>query len=457
MSYTDYIMRFRFSPGVFFVSLLFVSLFAAVIIPQAIFAQVSDDRRAQLQAELESLEKDIAANQAIVDNLAAQGKSLSSEVATLNAQIKKAQLQVQATQVAIRQLDSNITVHKKTITTLSGKLANEKESLAQILRKTNEIDNLSIVEVAFSSGDLSNLLGDLDSYVLLKQKLGASYTAITGTKLQTEAEKTALESQLNQQQQVAQLQLAAKQKVVDQQTQKQQLLTQTKGQESQYKQVVAAKQKTATQIRTELFGLAGGSGKIPLPTAIAYAKTASNITGVRAAFILAILSQESDLGVNVGQCLVTNLTTGDGKGKNTGTPFSGVMKAPRDTVPFQAIMNGLGRDWSTTPVSCPQAGGYGGAMGPTQFIPSTWIGFESQIKKSLGVAATDPWNPLHAITATGLYLAAVGGTGGSSAAEHTAAAKYYAGGNWASAGQVYANSVMDKAAQFQYDIETLGG
>jgi hypothetical protein len=96
-------------------------------------------------------------------------------------------------------------------------------------------------------------------------------------------------------------------------------------------------------------------------------------------------------------------------------------------------------------------------MGPTQFIPSTWVGLVPQIKSALNVAAADPWNALHAITATGIYLGAVGGAGGSYAAEHTAAAKYYAGGAWASAGQAYANSVMDKAAQFQEDIDTLAG
>lgn len=436
-------------------------LLACTLVPHMTRADATSDEaahRAQLQAQLDSLEKDIAANQAIVDKLAAQGKSLSTEVTTLNAQIKKSQLQVQATQVAIKQIDSNISLHQKTINTLSGKLDSEQKSLAQILRQTNELDQLSVVEIAFSGEDLGTILRDFDSFSFVKQALGDSYTSITGTKLQTETEKNQLESQLTQQQQVAQLQLAAKQKVVDQQTQKQQLLTQTKGQESQYQLIVADKQKTASQIRLELFGLAGGGGKIPLPTAIEYAKTASRLTGVRAAFILAILSQESDLGANVGQCLVTDLTTGDGKGKNTGTPFSGVMKAPRDTIPFKAITDALGRDWSTTAVSCPQPGGYGGAMGPTQFIPSTWkTSIDTPLKAALGVAATDPWNPLHAIVATGIYISAVGGAGGNSSAEHTAAAKYYAGGAWASSGQVYANNVMDKANEFQNDIDTLGG
>lgn len=443
--------------GAFLIGTIFLVLLSAAVVPQALFAQTAtDDRRAQLQSQLDQLEKEIADNQAMVNKLDAQGKSLSTEVATLNAQIKKAQLQVQATQVAIKQLDSNITIHQQTITTLSDQLSAEKESLAEILRKTDEIDHYSIVEVAFSEGDFNKLLGDLDSFALLKQSLGDSYTQITGTKLATETEKEKLEEQLTQQQQVAQLQLAAKQQVQAQQAQKQQLLTATKGQEAVYQQIVATKQKTAAQIRAELFALAGGGGQIPLPTAIQYAKTASQITGVRPAFILAILKQETNLGANIGQCYVTDLNTGAGKGKNTGTPFATVMKAPRDTVPFQQIMSALGRDWSSTPVSCPQGGGYGGAMGPTQFIPSTWVGLQNQIESALNVAQADPWNALHAIVATGIYLSAIGGSGGAYAAEHTAAAKYYAGGNWASAGQAYANSVMDYAAEFQQDIDTLG-
>lgn len=435
--------------------LLLLSFF---VVPHALYAQsLTDSKRAELQAQLNALEQEIADNQATVVGLAKQGKSLSNEVLTLNAKIKKAQLQVQATEVAIKSLDASISIHQRVITTLTTKLDSERNSLAQILRKTDEIDHYSIVEVAFSKGDLSSLLGDLDSYTFLKESLGASYTQVNGTKTQTETEKAALEDKLQQQQKIAQVQLLAKQDVLTQQQQKQQLLAVTKGQESKYQQLVVTKQKTAAQIRVALFGLAGGAGAIPFGTAAADAKIASGITGVRPALILAILSQESDLGKNTGQCLVTDLTTGDGKGKNTGTLFPGTMKAPRDTVVFESLMKALGRDWTTTAVSCPQAGGYGGAMGPTQFIPSTWKLYDGRIRGALGVSASDPWNALHAITATGLYLADVGAAGGSASAEHTAAAKYYAGSGWASAGQQYADSVMSKSVKFQADIDTLNG
>ena len=62
-------MRLRFSFGALFVGFLFITLLAGVLVPQAlIHAQTAtDDRRAQLQSQLNALEKEIADNQAVVD------------------------------------------------------------------------------------------------------------------------------------------------------------------------------------------------------------------------------------------------------------------------------------------------------------------------------------------------------------------------------------------------------
>lgn len=432
---------------------------AAFYAPRASHAQAVDvtARRAQLQAQLDSLESQIAQTQSTLTALHGQHQSIQRDINILDAGIKQSQLQIQATQVQLNALAENITIHASTIGRLTSKLTSEQQSVAQIIRDTRQIDDYSLAEVVLSSQDISGFFGDLDSFATLNTALKSSSDQLSKDRAATQNEKDALVTQQTQVDQLKQLQVSEQAKLKQQEAQKQVLLAQTKQKETVVQTIYDTQQKTAAQIRAELFGLAGGSGQIPLPTAIAYAKTSGAATGVRPAFILAILSQESDLGKNVGQCYVNNLSTGAGVGKNTGTPFSNVMKAPRDTVPFQAITEALGRDWSTTQVSCPQGGGYGGAMGPTQFIPSTWMTLQGALKDKLGVAATDPWNPLHAIIATGIYLSELGGTGGGYSSEHTAAAKYYAGGAWASAGQPYANSVMSKAAQFQSDIDTLGG
>ncbi len=430
---------------------------ALVLGPLALVAQSTDltaQERAALERQLAQLEKDMAKTQATIDTLSSQGESLQRDIAILDGEIKKAKLQVQTTEVEIKALSAGIVVHGRTINSLSAKLTREKDSLAQIIRKTDAIDEYTLVEAVLSTEDLSDFFADLDSFASIKAAMRESFEELRDTRQQTEKEKSGLEASRTDQQILKSALVLNQQKVQAKEAEKKKLLAETKGQESQYRQLKSAQEQTAAQIRAKLFPLRDTSG-IQFGQAVEYAKTASRITGVRPALILAILSQESDLGKNVGQCLITSLETGDGKGKNTGTPFPGTMKVPRDTVPFARIMKAAGRDWANTPISCPLPGGYGGAMGPTQFIPSTWEMYEGKIKGSLGVAAADPWNALHAITATGLYLADVGAGGGTYIAEHTAAARYYAGGNWATSGQGYGNSVMSKAAAFQKDIDFL--
>lgn len=426
-----------------------------MIVPFALSAQeLSPSERAQLERQLAQLEREMRQTQSTIDSLSAEGASLERDIAILDAEIRRARLQVQTTEAEIRALSAGIVVHTRTIGSLSEKLIREQESLAQIVRRTDAFDDFSLVEAVLSGADFSEFFADLDAYATIKQAMRLSFEELRATRLETEREKSGLESQRTDQEILRSALVAAQREVEAKEREKQALLTETKGQESLYRALKSTQEQTAAAIRARLFPLRD-AGEIQFGDAVRYAEQASRITGVRPALILAILSQESDLGKNVGQCLMTDLTTGDGKGKNTGTPFPGTMKVPRDTVPFERLMKAAGRDWRATPISCPLPGGYGGAMGPTQFIPSTWEMYEGRIKSALGVAAADPWNPAHAITATGLYLSDVGASGGTYLAEHTAAAKYYAGGGWATAGQGYATSVMNKAANFQQQIDIL--
>lgn len=417
------------------------------------------ERRAELQRQLDALEREIAETQGELNGLRAEGQSIQRDINILDADIKKSQLQIRAIQVQIEALSQNITIHGKTIGALGAQLDGERAAVAQILRKTDQLDDFSLVEVVLSAQSVSNFFGDLDSYVALKGALAESSAQLTRTRQATETQRDALITQKDQQEELREAQRQVQARIASQQAQKKQLLAQNRAQSAQVQSVIETKQKSAAQIRAELFSLAGGSGQIPLPTAIALAKQAGAATGVRPAVILGILKQETDLGRNVGQCLLTNSPAkGDGKGKNTGTPFSGVMKPERDVDPFIAITESLGLDWSTQPVSCPPSYGYGGAMGPAQFIPSTWVLYKDRIARANGVSVANPWNNLHAFTATALLMADNGATAKTREAERLAALRYFAGWGGASnpAYSFYGDGVMGFADQFQADIDTLG-
>jgi len=231
--------------------------------------------------------------------------------------------------------------------------------------------------------------------------------------------------------------------------------------EQGYQVVLEDRQKRAAQIRAALFKLRDTEG-VPFAKALEFANFAGSKTGVRPALILAILTQESDLGKNQGSCILSSIETGDGVGKNTGRFFDGIMKVPRDTVPFLDITNRLGRDWKIQPVSCPAPGGYGGGMGPSQFIPSTWELFKGRIGKFVGVSAdqANPWDPQHSFPATAIYLSDLGAVSGSYTSERNAACRYYSGRACDSkkpANTFYGNEVMKTAETIQANIDFLKG
>jgi hypothetical protein len=149
---------------------------------------------------------------------------------------------------------------------------------------------------------------------------------------------------------------------------------------------------------------------------------------------------------------VTNTATGDGVNIKSGNAVAKVMSPTRDIPPFQTIVNALGGDITKTVVSCPLSVGWGGAMGPAQFIPSTWMIFKDRVASALGITTMpDPWNAQAAFTAASIYLGDLGAGNGGYTAERTAACKYYSG---RACGAVYGNtsygnSVISKADKIQ--------
>ena len=234
---------------------------------------------------------------------------------------------------------------------------------------------------------------------------------------------------------------------------KKELLAISKQKESAYQKLAAEKKAQADKIRSALFSLAGISQKIEFGTALEYANEAKVDTGIDPAFLLAILTQESNLGANVGQCYLTNPDTGEGVGKNTGIKFSNVMKPTRDVEPFLEITNALGFNAYQTAVSCPIAGvaGWGGAMGPAQFIPSTWKLFEDRLASLLEHFA-NPWSPRDSFLASAVYLTDLGAVGTSTSAQNKAACRYYGSGGSSCS---YSRSVQKLKSIIQDNIDLL--
>lgn len=434
-----------------------ILMFVGMVFPIHARAEFfSPEERARLEAQYQELQKEIAQWQSILDDTQLKKNSLQGDVTMLNAQIKKAEAEIKQRSLTIANLNAEINARSAKIRTLDERIVRGQESLAAMLQTTREVESASLPEIILSSKSVSEFFADFDAMLTVENKLQELFASIRGAKSQAEIERQTLAKQQTQELDARYVVESKKKVVAQSEAEKKNLLTITKNEEASYQKVLAERQQQAAKIRAALFPLRD-SGGIPFGTALDYASYASQKTGVRAAFILAILSQESDLGKNVGSCFVSNLQTGDGVGKNSGKFFAGVMKSPRDTDPFVKITNALGLSWATTPVSCPVTGGYGGAMGPSQFIPSTWVSYQARLAKALGVSIPNPWDAKDAIMATALYMSDLGADARTYTAERKAAAQYYAGSGWATRGLGYADSVLSKAEDFQSNIDFLKG
>ncbi len=438
------------------ITLLLVVLFIFISLApvQNANAQLSPEERAQLESELSSLEKEIKAQEAILAGQKNKSASLQRDIALLQAKINAAKSNIQKKDLQIKKIGSEIKNKNETINTLNQDIESGKDSLAQLIKKTNEMDYVTFAHAVLSSESISDFYGDINSYSSLKKSVQDSVNEVRGVKVATETVKKQLETKQVEEIDAKKAIEQEKAKVEVSEKDQKTLLSISKNQEAEYAKVLADRQAKAAGIRAKLFELRG-QGAIPFGQAYEFAKAAGKSTGVRPAYILAILKQESNLGANVGTC---------NRPGDTRT-WKDIMPGPTsgswrdDQSAFLRITKKLGINPDGQPLSCPLAsGGWGGAMGPSQFIPATWESYENRIAAAMGVSVANPWNPAHAVTATALYVRDLGANAQTYTAEREAACKYYSGRGCSDpkvANAFYGNAVMTHAANIQKDIDVL--
>ncbi|MDO8584796.1 MAG: lytic murein transglycosylase [bacterium] len=430
---------------------IFGSVLAPVRSSESLAAtgQQSEAERKVLEQQLTDIEGQISQYESTVANYKKQGKTLQSEIDRLNAQIKKFNLQMKAIEISITKLDADIVDNKTKVTAVEQDLDFNKQALARTLQQIRERDATGLFEVLLKNPDLSGFVNDLNNLMVFQDNLRLGVEKISNLRVELVTEQEALAEKRTDAVSLQRYQDEQRVALQGVKGEKSTLLATTKGQESKYQELLTLSKKTAAQIRAQIFEFLGG-GELSFEEALKYARVAESASGVRAAMILAVLDRESALGQNVGKCKYNEVNSRSKKP---------AMHPTRDTPIFLAITSALAINPDTVTVSCANAdGAYGGAMGPAQFIPSTWNLYAKRVGEITGNEPPSPWRNADAFMASALYLKDSGAAKGASISEERrAAARYYAGGRWQRYLWTYGERVVTRAQQFQADIDVLNG
>ena len=400
------------------------------------------ERKEELQKQLDNLDSQIGALDSIIQQKRTESASLERDIAIFDAKIKKAKLEIQRRDAEIAKTKTGISQKSEQIITLSAKSEKKKDSLAELIRKNNEMDSTGLAEIILGYQKMSDFFVTGDTLEPIHRLIKDTLDEIKTTKKQTEKEKDDLTEYQAEQIQLKAAQEMERKKLAANEAEKKNILKITQGVEKGYQAIMALKQKDAATIRSQLF-LLSGSPSISFEKAVEYANLVWNKLKVRPAFLLGVIREESNLGANVGK--------GNWK-EDLAHP-----NCAKQRTAFTQITSELGLDPDLLPVSKKVWYGYcGGAMGPAQFMPTTWLLYKKGISNITGNNPPNPWNPKDAFVASGLLLKDNGAAAGGYEAERKAALKYLAGSNWnKKAYAFYGNDVMEFAADYQEQIDII--
>jgi len=402
-------------------------------------ASVVENLKEDFRTQINDLEKQINDYQMSISNLQQQSKTLKSEIILLDTKIKSAELEVRRTILAVQEIEGGLADKNLALGQAELKLDRERVILTNYLQTIYEADQQGVLEIVLSNDKLSDIFDKINSLQQVQESIRESMASIKQLKAGLEQDKQTLEDQREEMNQLKVLQEIQRRAIAYQQEEKKNLLSQTKGQESNYQNLLKKAKADAESIKKNLYLLEGIGVSMPLEEAYRQAKRASDLTGVRPAFLLAVLKNESSWGERVG----------------TGTWRRDMHT--RDQQSFIQICESLNFDPDKMPVSRKPAYGWGGAMGPAQFLPSVWLSYQSQIAKLTGHNPPNPWDIGDAFVAAGIKIAQAGANEKTSNAEWKAAQIYFAGKRWNNPTYYfYGNQVMELAGiiQDQLDIIT---
>ncbi len=410
-----------FKKSLFLAALFLFFLITPFFVLQAASA---DDLRRDLENQIRQKQEEITQHQQNIQTSQQKAKTLNNEIQIIENQIKKIRAEIDQLDLIIQESALNIQEVDIQINILEGKIDQKKDLLAEYIRTVARFDQETLLEVILKNEKFSDFFDEINALESAQEKIHSILGAVREVKEELNAERQNLEEERIAQGRLKSLQLAQKRTVENKQWQKEDLLNKTRGEERLYQQMIQGAQEEIVFIKEQLVLLE--KYNLTEEEMIRSAIFAGAKTGIRPAYLLGVLENESRLGLNVG--------TGDWRtdmyqcNLNRGYITMGTNLKNA----FLQICQELGLNPDTQLVSAKPSAykGCGGAMGIAQFMPTTWLAYKDRIAAMTGNNPPNPWVSIDAFTASAIKLRDAGAWAQTYEAERKAYAIYIGGKYW---------------------------
>lgn len=440
--------------------IILLSIFISVFILSSfrVLGQEECATKKECESLLKKYEEQIAKYEEDISKTQKEKKTLRNQVSILKSKIEKLKLQIQQSNMLIKDLNAQVKDTEGSIEKTTLKIKDSREKLADILKAIYEEDQKSTVEILLSNERISDFFNNLMVLENLNFKNQEILENIKGLKDTLKEQKENLEEEKEDIERIVKVQTLQKQQNEESKKEQERIFKMTEAKYQQYLKEKKELEKKAAEIMTRIAQLTLPGLDVPKTRKELYELASwagKSAGGVRPALILGLIEVESALGTNVGQCNCADQSVC----RHPELSYKRVMSS-KEWSAFEVITRELGYNLTTTPVSCYVNGGkvqMGGAMGPAQFMPNTWLklGYKQRIEDITGIKPANPWRASDAFLATALYLSDWNAKTQNRQSEIGAVTAYLCGTSAMTSrcqkagGAYYSSLVMQKADQWQ--------
>lgn len=204
------------------------------------------------QKKLQELNKQIQNLTKQIADTKSKSNSLRNELLIFDKEIASTELQIQAKETQIEDTSLQISELEKLIQQKISDINENKKVLGTLLQQLAEFDNLYTLQTTLGSGSLSEFLDQIQYNNSVQEKVYQLLQKIQELKARLEKQQADLKIQLKQLEELKEQMEVTKQSLSEQRSQRQTLLNQTRGLESNYQKLLAVSKQEEANLEKEI-------------------------------------------------------------------------------------------------------------------------------------------------------------------------------------------------------------